>query len=183
MKGTYSRELVNEAIFTVLTEQFKKDAKEAHAIVEQAGYSISKMDGDWYLKNAETGRRVYMHVARRTYGMSYISGNGNDYGRRGGWRIRVSKKFDFVGYLEKPLNTVWEEMQNWNYNRYEKQASTLKSARWDVKYHTEQIDKIQKEIEEKIAKLQKDLLYHSQEKVKAEIHLREVREELGLCAR
>lgn len=180
MKGTYSRELVNEAIFTVLTTQFKKDAKEAHAIVEQAGYTISKFNGDWYIHNAETGRKVFIHYPKyndRPY-REYIDGNGN------GKRSKISQKFDFVGYLEKPLNTAWAEMQSWDYqlNRYEQQASTLKSARWSVKYHTEQIDRIQKEIEEKIAKLQKDLLYHSQEKVRAEIHLKEVRKEFGLCA-
>lgn len=186
MKGTqYTKAQVNEAIYEVCVHQFKKDAKESHAIVEAAGYEISKYDGDWRFYNAETDRRVYMHVVRRynDYGADYISGNGNTYDRRGGWRIKASKKFDFVGYLDKPLNEEWARMHSWMFsaNRYETQASKLNSARRDLKYYTEQIASVQEALEKQVAELQRKLVYYSEQKVKAEMRLQEVRKELGLC--
>jgi hypothetical protein len=61
-------------------------------------------------------------------------------------------------------------------NRYSQQASFLKSKRWDVKYHTDKIAEIQKKMEE----LQRELVYHAGEQVKAEQALLDVRKSLSL---
>ena len=37
-----TNEVLNQAIYKVLTTQFKKDAKEEHKIVENAGYEIQR---------------------------------------------------------------------------------------------------------------------------------------------
>lgn len=165
---------VNQAIYVVLTTQYKKDAKKAHSIVEAAGYQITKFNGDWHIRNDKTGRTVYIHYPKynsRSY-REYIDGNGN------GKKAKISRKFNFVGYLEKPLNTAWREMKSYSFqeNRYSQQATFLKSKRWNVKYHTDAIAEIQKKMED----LQKQLIYHAGEKVKSEQALLDVRKSLGL---
>ena len=173
-----NRHEVNEAIYAVLTTQYKKDVKESHNIVEAAGYQISKFNGDWYIHNKETGRKLFAHYSKyndryaRRYAREYIDGNGN------AKKAKISEKFDFVGYLDKPLNTEWNEMKSYSFqeNRYSKQAYVLKSARWEVEYHTEKLASIQKQI----ANLQKDLIYHAERKARGEQDLLSLRKSLGL---
>ena len=174
MTHTTDKKQINEAIYTVLTTQFKKNAKDAHQLVEAEGYQISKFDGSWQVRNNETGRKVWIQYSRGT-GFSYLRGNGNS---------RIHKfaddfsKFDCVGYLDKPLNDEWNEMNSYRFqeNRFKQSADVLHSARWDVDYHTRQLASIQKQIE----KLQEELVYHAGWKVKAEQKLVETRKNLGL---
>ena len=177
MTHTTDKKQINEAIYTVLTTQYKKDAKEAHSAVEAEGYQISKFNGSWWIHNTGTGRKIYLHYVRGGY-YSYIEGNGNGRHRKNQISYREFPKFDFVGFLDKPLNTEWSEMNSYRFqeNRYSQNAEVLRSARWNVKYHTDSIARIQKQIED----LQKDLIYHAGQKAQAEQRLVETRKNLGL---
>ena len=166
---------LNEAIIKVLTTQFKKDAKEAHALVESYGYTISKVDGHFIIKNPLTRRYVYITEAR-SYLYAYdIHINTNDK------RVKRSEElnnFDYVNFLEKPLNTAWYKTQ-YGENEYHptrEKWNRLSSAKWYLEYRTKDIDKIKKQIES----LQKDLIRQVEWKEEAKHDLADVRKEYGL---
>ena len=177
MAHTTDKKQINEAIYTVLTTQYKKDAKEAHSAVEAEGYEVYKFNGSWWIHNSETGRKLYLQSSRNGYSR-YIEGNGNGRHRKNQLSYREFPKFDFVGFLDKPLNTEWAEMHSYRHgeNRFKQSKEALDSARWMVTYHNGHIDDIQKEL----ADLQKQLIYHTEQKVKAEQKLVETRKNLGL---
>lgn len=183
MQGTMTREQVNAAVWQVLMHQYKKDAKEAHEIVKQAGYSIEKLSGCWRVYNEKTGRSVYVNEGNSR---SYLCRTTNS-DQRIGWKAwepesvrKVAKKFDLVGFLDKPVNRDWaavrQAQSGWAMNRFERSARQLKDARWSVRHHTDRI----KSMQAQIAKLQEQLLREAQEQVKAEQRLQQVRKELGL---
>ena len=84
---------LNEAIKTVLLTKLKKDAKEAHKMVESAGYEISKISGGWDINNRKNGKWLSYH----NHYLSTMSG----------FRKANLNKFDYVHYLEKPYNKVY----------------------------------------------------------------------------
>ena len=170
-----TREDVNKAIAQVLTTQFKKEAKEAFLIVKEAGYEVDKWDKKWHVRNRKVDRVVYIDRERWNYDKHYpeyvIWHSG------GSSTLADLSKFDFVGCLDKPVNKVWREMRGYEHqNKFQAWSRKLKSARWSVKYHTDNIDSIQKHIEG----LQKELMYHVKEQTRAEAELKQVRAELGL---
>lgn len=162
---------LNKAIATVLTHQYKKDAKEAHAIVENAGYGITKNNGHFEVYNRKTDKRIY--VVENRLGRFFIAFNPH---KR---KVNFTEKFDFVNCLETPLNKeYWDMVYNRSYGYTEGQMKreALKSARWSVKYEMECLMKIDAEIE----KLKKDRERRLEWLAKAKENLATKKKELGL---
>lgn len=188
-------EALNQAIFTVLTTQYKKDAAEAFKLVKDAGYEYRKDDGrfevvkvtngDWrtskwvrlgklesrWRRNEKTGE--YGYVKYRT-----LSTNA---GRSEVAPDKV-EKINFVNLLETPVNTVWTKL-NWTsyYDQKSKAVAIyedkIKSPARMVKVYTEDIEKCQKQIE----KLQADMLRYMKYKTEYEQKVIANKKELGLA--
>lgn len=167
---------LNKAMEMVLRTQFKKQVKEAHKIVEEAGYTINKIQGGYQITNPKTGRFIY--IRQDGYRKSIIHGYYNSQQRR----IRSEadyQKFDYTGCLNKPINKdYYEQILNEEHTAYHKSEAMqkLKSAKWSLKYEEDRIARIQKDIE----KLQQDLIRAAMAKARAIDKLNEVKKDLGL---
>lgn len=114
MKNTtnYTKEQINEAIYTVMKKRFKKDAKEAHKIVEDAGYSVYKGGNGYFdIYNPETQRHLWVTEPRYSYrkGGDYQNIYSGPYTKH---MNEFTDKFDFVGCLEKPINSIYYQDTN-----------------------------------------------------------------------
>lgn len=164
---------LNEAIYKVISTQFKKDMGDALKIVEGAGYKVSKWDSRFYVKNEKTGRELCLRDTYRGYAV-----HGNGYVKcKFNWDKTCS--MDLVGYLEKPFNNEWYKVQamqsDWRSATWYK-WDRLKTAKWNIRYETDVIEKTKKEI----AKLQQNLENAIREQIRYEQNLIAVRKELGL---
>ena len=164
---------INEAIYKVMSTQFKKDMGEALKVVEEAGYTVSKWDSRFYVKNPKTGRELCL---RDTYKGYAVHGNGH-VKCKFNWGKTCS--MDLVGYLEKPFNNEWYKVQamqsDWRSATWYK-WDRLRSAKWYIKYEKESIEKTKK----KIAQLQQELEDAIRSQIRYEQNLVEVRKDLGL---
>ena len=168
-----TRAELNNAIYTVLTTQFKKYAKDAHRAVKEAGYTIDKWCGYYHVKNEATGRCLSVETSdgwyRRTY---YVRGC-----RKMATFENYEKlmKFDFVGCLEKSLNADYYQT-NKAYHPTLDKYNRLKDAKFYVKYRNNDIEKLKKEIE----KLQGQINEYTQWVRRDEKRLSDIRKEYGL---
>lgn len=168
------RQELNKAILTVLTTQFKKDAKEAHQIVEDAGYEIYKYDGAFRVANKETHRVVY--ATWSWYG-TYIHSNLRRYKFENEKGKMPVIPFDFVGCLNKAINA--ESPYVWRMEEVNKATLNYRRISHDknsIKYAQERIAKIKKEI----ASLTDELIREVSDLKEAEIRLENTRKDLGL---
>lgn len=170
---------LNNCIKHVLLHQFKKDMdKDAIKQVEDAGFTIVKVQGGYEVKNKKTDRWVRIQSGSC---YTYIHNNKKTVTIR--WDEPIL--FDFVNFLNKELNMAWAELQwhTWNnpigLNKYRDMASKLTSAKWNANYYAGQI----KETRRKIEKLQEELEDEVRRAVLAEERLKTVRTELGLSRR
>lgn len=170
-----TRAELNKAILTVLRNQFKKDAKEAHEVVKEAGYGIVKINGGFEVYNDRTNRKIYVKEGYR----SYIIHGYHERQRTQLTKVTI-EKFDFVGCLEKPQNRdYYEQLHNESMAHdvnHDPRINKLKSAKWHVRYTNDEVAKIQAQME----KLQKELIRAVERKVEAEQELKQVKKELGL---
>ena len=169
----YTKEEINDAIYKVVTTQFKKDAKESHRIVEEVGYKIIKCDGSFKVRNPETYRYVQVEFS---HGYFY---NAKVYTVSGCKYFRAEdglKAFDFVGQLET-TRKVYDEPDP---DYYESEAvikhSQIKSMDSLAKCYDNDI----KTTLEKIAKLQEDLIRYTEYKIEYETKARNLRKKYGL---
>lgn len=172
-----NRDELNKAIRTVLTTQYKKQAKEAFQMVEDAGYEIYKIGGDWRVKNNKTGRVVYLEDGIRRTNIWHGNRWENKTQCKDTTKMRL---FDFVGALEKPLNKDYYTSIAFTYENQSKaleRYDELKSARRGVEWYDGDIDAIKKQMQ----KLQDELVRKAQYKLEAEQKLKNVRKELGLA--
>lgn len=162
---------LGQAIYAVLTTQFKKDAKDAHAIVEGAGYVIYKNDGHFHVKNRETRRVLFIKELYCGWAL---------FGNYGNMLVKFDRpeklKVDLVGYLNKPAK--FEEFNPYR-NNAEKLYKTLQDRKWDVEWEDREIDEIIK----KMKKLQDDLVWHTERRAKARTELENIRKQYGLGRR
>lgn len=173
---------LNEAIFGVLGTQFKKDMdKEALKMIEEAGYELRKGDGCYYIKNPATNREIYFS------GKYTTQINFNWYVRPVRLKTHAFRlcHFDFVGCLNKPINYDWYNLERiTEYCPTQEKYGKIKSARWNVNYHTEQVDNIVNEKLQKLYKqieeLTRDIQYHAERKIKAQEELEELKKGFGL---
>ena len=169
---------LNEAIYKVITTQYKKDAKQAHEMVSAFGYGISKYDGHYRVTSKETGKAVYVHFESYTYRRFSLGNNSAE--QRKGENGYGHCPIDFVGYLAKPYNKVYEDLKYSSYRRRSqavKNYGRLKETRWDIKYHEDEIEKIKAQIN----KLQDEIIYHARRQKYYEDQLQAQRRELHLA--
>ena len=164
---------LNEAIYKVISTQFKKDMGEALEIVEKAGYKVSKWDSRFYVKNTNTGRELCLRDGYKGYN---VCGNGN---KKHLIPWDGVCRMDLVGYLEKPFNREWYKVQamrsDWRSPTWYK-WDRLKSAKYDISYADKELAKIKRDLANLQAQLERTLV----EKVKREQRLLEMRKELRL---
>ena len=162
---------INEAIYKVVTTQFKKDMGEAKKIVRGAGYTIVKWYGrGWNVKNEATGKIIYLTSDGYSYKEFCIN---NRY-------IRVKRgedcKIDFVNALNKPINKEWQSLRWVEARPTKKKYEKLSSAKWSLNWRRKDVEKTKREI----ARLQEELIRQTRNIVDAENNLTTVRRELGL---
>jgi len=171
---------LNAAIWTVLTATYKKDHPEAFAIVERAGYGITKYDGCWRIHNAETNRTVY--ISRRYYGY-LIRGTAHtkDVCKKD---FDDTRKVDYVGILNKPYNRVWIDLENKRYwhpntNPTKDKYARIRSEKNSLEINAQEIERTKAQI----ATMQAHLIWLGEQKARHEINLAQARREYGLKAR
>lgn len=171
------KQALNGAILNVLETQFKKDMREGVVqLVEQAGYKVVKITGGYEVKNPATNKWVSIGYRHSYY--RYIQNLGRDV------RIEYGKKvmFDFINYLEKPVNREWYAIHNvwgWNTTPTQEKMSALRSAKSAIKSSDRDIANIQKQMEA----LQKKLIDEVRLQEERKQRLISVRKELGLNRR
>ena len=163
---------LNEAILNVITTMRKKDMiVGAFDTVKKAGYIVTYRGGGafWEVEHPKTYKRVYFTPSKSYYQNDKIRfSNGHDV------KAENANKIDFVNYLNTPINSAF-------YRRYEYEPTKAKierldSARWYIKYHTERIEKIKKELASKL----KDLEYHAGCLANEETELKNIKKEYKL---
>lgn len=183
-----SRAELNRTIWFVIISDGKpkKEMKQEVNLIKKAGYQIDKCGrNQWEVYNPATGRRVSASVRWReivvensyrgtyrinTEGLSSYTSICNDaYDRR---------PIDFVGILEKPINTVWGNRWLWQNkkSRAKQNYERLQSKLGMVKSYSRDILKTKKEIQE----LQDRLVALSERRTKYRAEANAVRREIGL---
>lgn len=160
---------LNQAIYKVITTQYKKDMGEDLEIVKDAGFEVRKITGGWEVYNPETRRSVW--VSYNNY-KTYI---------RYGWnkRVEISFHFDFENNLRTPHNLDWEyvreQRRDWR-GETKKKMERLHDAKWTIGWRKKDIENTKKKIEE----LQRELMRQMRSEIDAESRLDDLRKELKL---
>lgn len=169
---------LNKAIMIAVLTQYKKDAKEAHKIIEDAGFQLCKDFGFWHIYNPQTGKRIHVEVREgwrwtryTVYGGMQTSDFKNE---------KELAKYDFVGQLNKERNTAWYEVRRGaaKYEPTQEKYRSLLAARHTQQWREEDVVKIEK----KIAELQRELIHAVEERYKATAKVKEIKKDLGLRA-
>lgn len=174
-----TNEVLNQAIYKVLITQFKKDAKEEHKIVENAGYEIQKYNGYFEVRNKETCKLV--RITNVNYGYTFsrvtlICGNNT---------IRVKPenvcKIDFVNCLSKPFPTeTYNAYYYYNcWNVYKDLRYRLREAKRNVEYYDKCIEKAK----DNIRKAQNELISIVENKERNKNDLKNIRAEINTMKR
>lgn len=172
---------LNEAILKVISTQYKKDAKEAHQIVEDAGYTISKNYGCYYVRNPKTHRYVCLEHKDGRYYKDYYDLNWGSMAH-GNKRFNDPKDaavFDFVNMLNKPYNRDGNPTpytDTWNKSKAIESYSELKSLKRNIIQEENDIKSILSQIDT----LQKKLIRATETKVKCAAKLDDFRKQCGL---
>lgn len=167
---------LNEAIFQVITHQYKKECEEAHAIVKAAGYTITKQYGCFYVRNPKTHKYVAFEPHVGNYYAYYELVWPTALHTRKYDSIPESMAFNFVAMLNTPYNRAWSDLQ------YERESLAL------CKYHNIRVTKYEiansesriKELKKKIGALQEEMLREMESKVNHTNELRNYRIEYKL---
>jgi hypothetical protein len=180
MKNTITADIkntVNEAIIEVCTNKYKKDARQAHELLEDLGYKIEKWNGCYHIMNKETHRTVTIDLAGgwRTYYVVTGTTKGN---------IRFDHKadlikVDYVGILNKPWNTAWVDAQDYRWQNVRPTINKYNTLKWKktcIADVTKDIEKTKKEIEY----LQDRLIKLATNKVRYETELQNLRNKFGI---
>ena len=166
---------LNEAIWHVITTQRKKDMTEGvFDRVKKAGYEVRYRGGGewWEVRHPITRKAVYIRVSTGYYGRSYL-----EIGNRS---IKIENwdgcKVDFVGYLMKPINLDYWANLNYRYEPTKDKYERLRSLKWNLGYHTREIEKVRRELASK----QKELEYEIERKAEYEHRLNDIKKEYKL---
>ena len=182
---------INKAIREVITTQFKKDAKESHDFLESLGYKIYKNNGSFWVKNPATDKTVGIsNETRLCYGRNSLY--TRYYTTRNGYDSHLNH-FNFYNCLEVVSNpnwyrtyrrggiNTWYTDKNEIQKRFENNKDTLSHALWSARYYTKEVDEVQKNLTDTIARLQRELVRVTENKVAAQLKLKEIRKELKLA--
>lgn len=168
-----TRTELNEAIFTVITATYKKDAPEAFKAVNEAGYSIEKWNGCWHVRNEKLNRMVWFEMGGYYTPVYWVRGSANP---KRFETLDGARKFDLVGCLEKENNPDWRYVTTYEYTPSRVKYNKLQSAKRNVGWKTRDIAKLKIEIE----KMQKELNRMMEWRAESIVELKELRNELGL---
>lgn len=176
-----NREKLNAAIGIVVTSKFKKDAPEAFAVVAKAGYECFKNgSSEWEIYNPATKRRIWLTTARRGWGSDVRIIHGmycNNVANFDTEDAAISK-FDFVGCLDKPLNTEYYRCTRLDGKKTAvEKYDELKFKKRMMLSYDEDLTKIA----EKIKKLQDELVRAACRRESYSRELADLRKELGLA--
>lgn len=168
---------VNGAIYDVITNQYKKDCKDSHQLVEDAGYKITKIEGGWRVDNLETGKYVYTSGKYSWYNKGYKVHRNTYFGKCAYIsEVKANCRFDFVACLDCERKVFYPDFSRYP-NKALEQWDILYNAKWSLKFDKQCLEDTKKKIEA----LQKDLIRYSGNIVRSENNLKEVRKELGLA--
>ena len=169
---------INEAILKVISTQYKKDAKEAHQVVEAAGYTIEKRDGCYYVRNEKTYRYCYMinsgYYRQGARWVLYWGSMGR--GSKTYYGNPEHIKFDFIHMLNKRYNYAGHGDRNACTSAAKEKWTNICRLKCMVSSKQTETELILKEME----KLQKRLIETTECKVKYETDLNNQRKEYGL---
>lgn len=168
---------LNEAIIQVITNKYKKDAKEAHKIVEDAGYKINKVDGYYHVSSSSTYRYCYaFYSGHYDKGQRWcIYWGSNVRGSKIHWGDPANIKIDFTNLLNTRYNNVAHEQSPSHSPAVEK----YQSIRWK-KYTIKQDEKYIQDTLNSIANLNAKLISATELKAQHEMELANLRKENGL---
>lgn len=162
-QATERLQALEDAIYEVLDTRYKKDAKEAHALVESYGYKIDSAKRGYAVRNPKTGRELE------------------------GW---FGRQFDLLGFLNKPMNKDYKIAQQVQGKRIGKAKERFVEVAWvkeDVKRFDRYIEDCKDDIAhcmKRIEELQNNILSYKLGKMQAEQRVEEyrakLREEYGL---
>lgn len=181
---------LNIAIAYVICAKFKKDAINAFEAVTAAGYKIEKRNGAFVVFNPKTHKYIYISAGSKySYDnlvldseFNYYTIRVNDAKYAEKYGVGVLSLFDFVGYLETPSRNYAvikrQRMYDAGMSKTREKWREIKSDARDIIYEKDCIAEIQKKIE----KLQKDLVYHAGAKARAEMKYTNTRVKYGLKA-
>lgn len=98
MEHRIDNETLNKAIYTVITTKYKKDAQEAHRLVESEGYVIYKDNGKFVVRNDKTCKTISggIHPMWQYYIISI---------KEAGYPTRVTRDFKHYAHTDK-MNLV-----------------------------------------------------------------------------
>ena len=166
---------LNNAIYTVITTQYKKEAKEAHELVTAYGFGIWKQDGHFHVCNKETHKSVYVSYEGWKERKIYLDGLLGEWVTVG---YDQECKVDFVSFLTKPKNMEYYQAmhRDYNYSSAVEKSKNLAHLKYMSKSYSEDIE----DAREKIDKLLKDIEHFTEMKVMYEQDLAKARVEYGL---
>mgnify|MGYP002525919361 CR=1 FL=1 len=191
--STFSQEELNAAIASVIRNSSKRDCKDAHKIVEAAGYHTFKNHGQWIVSNRETGKSVRADSRwsyRKEHYVYRVCMSGRQYREHEVSNLSV---VDFVAFLQKPINEVQQNIDRASWSWYghnsksQQQYDRLTEAKWQVKRDGERIEEARRRMDEAMQKLQAemkrcqdDIAYYTEMQIKDNDKLQSLRVELGL---
>lgn len=161
---------LNEAIYTMFTTKFKKDAREAFDMIEKAGYKIWKNSGQWEIQNPKTGKYIYAGQPYWNYKKGWVIVL-----HYGDCAKELDDRIDFVNCLNTPINTAKRRYKRYP-NKFQEQRDNLRMVKRDIVWKENSI----KDNKAKIEATQNNLITAVEEKTKAEAKLKALRKEYGL---
>lgn len=166
---------LNEAIYQVITNRKKSDAREAHKVVKEAGYTIYKYDYCYGVHSEKTGRTIYVSGLKRGYADYLVCSCWTDYKKL--TSLRNDAKIDYTGILDAEINADYRYVVGYQ-NRREtiEKYDELKWVKDSLEWRKADIERTQK----KIAALQEELVRNIEYKCKKEREIEDVRRKLGL---
>lgn len=165
---------INKAIVTVMVNQYKRDAVEAHKIVKEAGYEIYKTNGSFGVQKG------YRHQVR----IEFPNRGGNPYlqlfNGRSSRVIRFKNfsdiKVDFVSFFDTDREPIFDTSSYWYETPTQKKIKDIENKKWRVEYRSKDIE----EIKQKMERLQRELIDAVESKERAKAELAEARRQYGL---
>ena len=168
---------MNKAILKVLTSKYKKDCKEEYKMIEEAGYEVCKWDGVFHITNRKLNKVISLYYCDYVY---YVGGYKPENRRYGYYafehstqkRTRINDleevaKIDFVNCLNTPINTEYYKALDYERSfgpwSYASKLRQLREAKRSLRYETERVEKLKKEMEELQKTLEKAIVDREKE--------------------
>lgn len=169
---------VNKAIIDVITHQYKKDCPEAHKLVNNLGYTIEKMNGEFTVIN-ETTRKYVSYKRYWREERIYLNGQCEFA------NSEKMSKINFVKYLNTPFNSYL-----YTENGYGKYVDTksdavrkyevLRIAKHNAKFCRDEIISQDEKLKRAIEDYQRWTKYYKEQAEKHDKEIEELRKKYGL---